>query len=91
MRLHLVVVQIDSRQDDLVIPDRDNEITVILPNLYVPVIVLAWVIIELQLIDPELEVGDRRVNPALSPNDECIRPAIAGHGHVAARCHQRVI
>ena len=89
MRMHLVL-QIDSRQYDVVIPDRDNEITVILPDLNVPVVVLVD-IVELQLVDPELEVGNRRVDPTGSTNDECIRPAIAGHGHLAARCHQRVI
>ena len=49
MRMQLV--QIDALQHHVVIPDRENDVAVILPNLNVPVVQLAG-ILEFQLIDP---------------------------------------
>ena len=83
------LVQIDALQHDVVITDRENDVAVILPNLNMSVVQLAG-ILEVQLIDPELEVGDRRVDAAL-PDDKSVRTITTGHGHVASRCHQRVI
>ena len=83
------LVQVDALQHDVIITDRDDDVAVILPNLNMSVVQLAG-ILEVQLIDPELEVGDRRVDAAL-PDDKSVRTITTGHSHVAARCHQRVI
>jgi len=88
MRVRLL--KVDALQDHLVIADGDDRVAMLLPDMDVPVPKLVR-IVELQLVDAELEVGNRRVDPAWSTNYECIRPLIAGHGHLAARCHQRVI
>ena len=83
------LVQIDSRQHDAVIAGRDNGVAMILPDLDVPEAKLAS-IVELQLVDPYLEVGDRRVDAALF-NDEGVRPGIAGHSLLSGRSDENVV
>ena len=83
------LVQVDALQHDVVIAGRENNVAVILPDLNIVIPELSG-ILESNLSTPELEVGDRRVDAALS-DDKSIRTITTGHGHLAARCHQRVI